>query len=176
MKVLQHGNKSPIKKPVTYPIQVQCQNCGCVLEVEREDIYQAEYGCPAVDCSECHKPVYVDEADNDFPALTIDTVDFPQHYAMHSISDGAFPRTDDDINKDVKTMLKYLRDYPDPHGDGHLNFYEIEGGDTLIVAVDYPEDESYLVFVAKPYYSTEVPYEDIDYKLHDEAMEEKKNG
>lgn len=72
MKVIQNNNqnKTIVPSNVKLPkriekVTVECENCGSILEVSREDTHVGYLGLPHVTCPCCNYEMDVEEFDDD---------------------------------------------------------------------------------------------------------------
>ena len=122
-----------------------CHECGSELEYEQGDVFIGQYGCGYITCPVCNEDVFLE--DYDTPDLTVDTVQWPQHFALPS--DDAADMDDNQIQKWVKDCLAHL-DKSEDNGE----FACMGSGNTMVIVHKY--DDEYQIIVTKSYADTYV--------------------
>lgn len=159
MKILKNNYKTETKKEAEvnpFPRKLKCEKCGSELEYEKSDISFEAYGCGYVKCPLCE---YNNElyGEDENLILTVDNIEFPVHFHHTSLNTGAVDISNEKIKKYIEEGINYFRKNKNEFswlvetGTMHLAMWRMDG------------DESYEVVVSKDYYSSFIPFEDVDY-------------
>lgn len=151
MKIIKRNNKE-------WKTTTDCEWCGSVLEVTKEDLNPGAGGVPYVICPICGNkvPIYDDEI---FKTVTKDNIVFPDDFYDFTNGKDIEP---DGIQRWIEEAVDYFRDNPEGFG------YETGTGNTHVAVFNYPDDREYHVIVAKGYYDVEIPYEIADIEAQEE--------
>lgn len=134
-------------------MQVECEGCKSVLEIEREDVRNGPLGQTCVTCPLCDSIVYLEDEDLDIN-LTSDNIVFPDHFFD---SEGGKDISPDEIKACIKQAVKWFRKNPDAYT------WTTECGNMFLMVQNYSGDENYYVVVSKRYWDSFIPYEQEDF-------------
>lgn len=156
MKVLKNNYEA--KKEESYPRFHVCGDCGSELEYEESDLRIGELGLVFLDCPLCDYENIIEGNENTI-TLTKDNVEFPTHFFHTSEEDGAVDVcTNEYVKESINKAIEYFR-------NNKNEFVWIsETGNTSITVFRLDGDENYYVVVTNDYYSTNIPFEEEDYK------------
>lgn len=124
--------------------RVTCDNCGCVFDCEKEDVFTGEYGCPYVMCPSCGDKAYFDCKEFE-KNITPENLVYPDDFWMLD-SDTAYHVTDNELRgmiKDVVRMAATKKDY----------FYFTQYGDRMVMTL-LGDDNVLCVNVLQPIAAT----------------------
>lgn len=161
MKVLKDNyNKNAynrMEEESYYPRKMFCEWCGSELEYDKSDIKHGFLGLVFVDCPLCSKRTIAEDDKNEL-RLTVDNVEFPTHFSCTSKETGAKETcTNEYVKECIYNGIKYFRENKD-----EFSWYA-QTGDTRVTVTRWSGDEAYEVVVANRFYTTEIPFEGIDY-------------
>lgn len=136
--------KKPIKQQEFY--EEVCDECGCELQFEEEDVHVGALGGMYVTCPECDNEVFVE----DMEAIDINSknIEFPTHFFLPS--DDAVSIDDERIQEYVRQCLTSLECSTED-----FDYTWTGSGDTMVFA--FKNDEEYDVYVTKNYYECSIP-------------------
>ena len=161
MKIIENNYKSdkpmPMVKYEPYPRNMVCEICGSKLQYEESDVYVGALGCAYVDCPCCGYDNMLENNEHSID-LTVDNIEFPIHFLCTSKD-----AIDCCNNKEVKDAIRRAVDYFRKNKDEFA--WTTEMGNLYVGVYRYDGDENYYVIVSKSYYSTYIPFEDMDYKV-----------
>lgn len=156
MQIIKNNLEDTIEKLYLFPKECVCDNCGSVLEYELEDVDMGRYGCNYIVCPVCGEK---NDLDEDFIKLNMDNIEFPQHFHHTCIEEGTKDVCNTEHIRDViKEGIEFLRANPDEWSW----FYETGNLHLSIWALD--DEKDYSIIVTNNFYSTFIPYNDLDYK------------
>lgn len=162
MKVLKDNyTKSTVeevKKVKLYPRRLVCEVCRSELEYKESDLRMGALGCMYLDCPCCGRDNMIEENENTI-TLTVDNIEFPTHFFHTSKEDGA---VDCCNNNEVRNCIRRAIDYFRENKKEYA--WQTEYGNLYIVVFRYDGDENYEVIVTNNFYTTYIPFEDIDYE------------
>ena len=142
MKVIQNNYKNtqrntyqlPEKtKPRVEKVKIECENCGSVIEVSREDVHTGWLGLPFITCPCCNYEMVVKKFNDDVIDIYASNVNYPTHFKLFSKDFIAVEIPDDGINECIQNMYRHT------------------------------EDEEYYVIVSKDYEEGRIQFEEEDY-------------
>lgn len=150
MKILKNNCKT-----TDAPVQVTCEHCRSVLEVAEQDVEFDENGFPCVTCPCCSGYIDLEET---FPnmKLTLEELQFPQHFHHVSVDAGAADCFDDELMPHIKEAIYHLRSHPREDSWGGW----ITGN--LFLIIERCEDE-YTIYASKDFYETSLPFGQEDH-------------
>lgn len=144
-------------------LKINCMQCGSELEITEEDTHISWLGARFITCPCCGEETLVDELDG--ITLTKDNLEFPKHFNRTTKGLRNIKETcPNEIVKIIKSKIENFRHDKDCHSwytDCHS--WYTSWGDTLVVVFRCNEDKEYHVVVAKDYYETDIPFEELDY-------------
>ena len=158
MKVLKNNynyNENIFKSEESYPKNILCSDCGSELEYEKSDLRIGAFGCCLLDCPLCGCEIVCDDIEM---ILTKDNVEFPTHFWHTSVENGAVDNCD---NYNVKTSIERGIDYLRKNKDEY--YWMSECGSLHVSIYKWDGDRQYEVLVTNDYYSTYIPFENVDY-------------
>lgn len=159
MKIL-HNNcgKNNIQPvfPKSKTIKIECDKCGSELEITEEDTHIGWLGARFVTCPCCGEESMVDELDG--ITLTPENIQFPTHFTRvnKNLKDVKEVENEKIVNE-IKRGILFLRTSKEEF------CWYTSSGDTFIIVFRYDGDEEYFVMVAKDFYETDMPFEEVDY-------------
>lgn len=163
MKVIQNNNqnKTIVPSNAKLPkriekVTIECENCGSVLEVSREDTHIGYLGLPYVTCPCCDYEMDVEDFDDDAIDICASNVKYPTHFTISSKEFRAIDIPDERINEWIQQGIKYFRSHKDEY------YWYIGSGNTWVHIHRYEEEEEYYVIVSKDYESGEIEFEKED--------------
>lgn len=134
-----------------YPKAYFCEECESEFEYDKDDMYYGEYGCAFVDCPCCGEKILL--KDEDGLTLTVDNVQFPDHFGWVSAQNGAVDRCNNDIVKTyIEKAIRYFRKNPEEYA------WQARTGNVNVTVFNDPGDSGYYVTVSNEYYHTFIPY------------------
>lgn len=162
MKVIQNNYKNQPRnphqlseaikpKPRIEKVNLECENCGSVLEVSREDAHIGYLGLPHVTC-----PCCIEEFDDDAIDIYASNVKYPTHFTVSSKDFRAIEISDEEINKWIQQGIEYFRGNPEAYS------YFMGSGNSMIHMYKFDEDKEYYVVVSKDYESGEIEFDKED--------------
>ena len=164
MKVIQNNNqnKTIVPSNAKLPkriekVTIECENCGSVLEVSREDTHVGYLGLPHVTCPCCNYEMDVEEFDDDAIDICASNVKYPTHFTISSKEFRAIEISDEEINKWIQQGIEYFRGNPEAYS------YFMGSGNSMVHMYKFDDDKEYYVIVSKDYESGEIEFEDADY-------------
>ena len=164
MKVIQNNyqNKTIVPSNVKQlkrieKVTVECDNCGSVLEVSREDIYTGWLGLQFVTCPCCNYEMSIEEFDDDAINICASNVKYPTHFMICSKDFTTVEVSDREINKWIQDGIEYFRNHKDEY------YWYTGSGNTWIHIYRYDGDEEYCVIVSKDYEEGNIQFEKEDY-------------
>ena len=168
MKVIQNNYKNiqrnkyqlseKIKpKPKVEKVKIECENCGSVLEVSREDTHIGWLGLPHVKCPCCNYEMDVEEFEDDAIDICASNVKYPTHFTVSSKDFRAVEIPDEEINEWIQEGIQYFRENPEEYS------FFMGSGNSMVHIYKFDEDKEYYVIVSKNYESGEIEFEDDDY-------------
>ncbi len=111
---------------VIFPRELTCENCESELEYEKDDIEIGEYGYAFVACPCCGYKNYLEDDRFDIN-LTINNVEFPNHFVHISKENGAVDVCNNEYVKEyINKAINYFRNNKEEYDYvGHItgNFY-----------------------------------------------------
>lgn len=125
---------------------VDCDNCGEVLEYNKEDIHIGAYGAAFVTCPTCNNKVYVDDGID----LTPDNLRFPLHYEGSRVNADVDTEMIDSL---VRRMINSVTEY-DPIA------YVVGSGFFIMVHFQDDEGAYQIIVCTDAVYDTWVPFEE----------------
>ena len=163
MKVIQNNyqNKtiapSNNQKKRVEKVNLECKNCGSVLEISREDTHIGWLGLPFVTCPCCNYEMYVEEFDDDAIDICASNVKYPTHFTISSKEFRAIEIPDEEINKWIQQGIEYFRENPEEYS------YFVASGNSVVHMYKFDGDEEYYVIVSKDYEHGSIQFEKEDY-------------
>lgn len=166
MKVIQNNYKNiqrntyqlPEKtKPKVEKVKIECEKCGSVLEVSREDTHTGWLGLQFVTCPCCDYEMSIEEFDDAAIDIYASNVNYPTHFTLFSKDFVAVEIPDERINKWIQEGIQYFRENPEEYS------YCIGSGNTMVHMYRHTEDEEYYVIVSKDYEEGRIQFEEEDY-------------
>ena len=167
MKVLKDNSKTTATDTIhntpkiVKSIKTTCMECGSELEIEKEDIYDGAFGGYWVNCPCCNDATVLSDQDEEalgLKHLTVDDTIYPKHFY---ISDGYVADIkDDEINKKIQALVNRIRNNKDENDTIAYTYY----GNVFIFVQKFDGDEEYFIMVSKDYKTTEMDFNDIDYR------------
>lgn len=168
MKVIQNNYKNQLRNRHQIPeeikpklkvekVNLECENCGSVLEVSREDTHIGYLGLPHVTCPCCNYEMGVEEFDDDAIDICASNVKYPTHFTISSKEFRAIEIPDERINEWIQQGIGYFRNHKDEY------YWYIGSGNTWVHIHRYEDEEEYYVIVSKDYESGEIEFEEDDY-------------
>lgn len=166
MKVLKNNSKTTATDVYNAPkivksIETICMECGSELEIEKEDVYDGTYGGYWVNCPCCNDATVLSDQDEEalgLKHLTVDDTVYPKHFYISG--DCVVDIKDDEINKQIQTLVNRIRNYEDENDTIAYTYY----GNVFIFVQKFDGDEEYFIMVSKDYKTTEMDFNDIDYR------------
>lgn len=138
-----------------YPKLYLCEECESEFEYDKDDMYYAEYGCAFVDCPCCGEKILLE--DEGALTLTVDNVQFPDHFAWTSVRNGAVDQCNNDTVKAyIKKAIRFFRKAPEEY------VWSARTGNTNVTVFNCSDDGGYDVIITNDYYNTFIPYEAED--------------
>ena len=159
MKVLKNNYSTNTEKENEtnpFPRKLVCEGCGSELEYEKSDIEFGAYGCGYLACPLCKYNNELYEEDEGL-TLTVNNIEFPVHFYHTSLDTGAVDISNEEIKKYIQRGIDYFRKNKNEYswcvqsGTMHLAMWRMDG------------EEAYDVVVSKDYYSSFIPFENVDY-------------
>lgn len=152
-----------LNKKNIFPLKIKCANCESLLEIEEEDVCHGYLGTAYVICPVCHEKIFISDYDAKIgeeldEEINVDTIRFPDHFYYFG-GDKTVEVANDEIHNWIKEGVNYFRKNPDSF------CFNTGSGDTNVFVFNYSGDEEYVVVVAKNYYESSIPFDDIDKKL-----------
>ena len=140
---------------------IECKFCKDKFTFDPSDSYTGGLGCAYIKCPSCGKELMLGDygIDRYDKEITVDNLVFPNDFYHTNKNTGAVEIKPDEIKKDIRRMIKSLRETTDR--DDWFRY--TSSGDTTIAVLKFDGDEEYLVFVAKDAYTTNIPFEECDY-------------
>lgn len=135
--------------------EVECENCGSILEITKEDTYIGYLGSRYIKCPCCEKEMYIEEIEGIL--LTKDNIEFPTHFDFTN-KDNAKDISEEEITKEIKRGIKYLEESPDEY-----DYFSTQFGDLYLVILPNSGNE-YHIIVTKDYYYGELKYNGGEHK------------
>lgn len=166
MKVIQNNYKNtqrntyqlPEKtKPRVEKVKIECENCGSVIEVSREDVHTGWLGLPFITCPCCNYEMVVKKFNDDVIDIYASNVNYPTHFKLFSKDFIAVEIPDDGINECIQKGIQYFRENPEEYS------YCIGSGNIMVHMYRHTEDEEYYVIVSKDYEEGRIQFEEEDY-------------
>lgn len=166
MKVIQNNYKNtqrntyqlPEKtKPKVEKVKIECENCGSVLEVSREDTHTGWLGLPFITCPCCNYEMVVKKFNDDVIDIYASNVNYPTHFKLFSKDFIAVEIPDDGINECIQKGIQHFRENPEEYS------YYIGFGNTMVHMYRHTEDKEYYVIVSKDYEEGRIRFEEEDY-------------
>ena len=166
MKVIQNNYKNQPRNPHQLPekpksriekVNLECENCGSVLEVSREDVHIGWLGLPFVTCPCCNYEMDVEEFEDDAIDICASNVKYPTHFTVSSQEFRAIEISDEEINKWIQQGIEYFRNNPEEYS------YFVASGNSVVHMYKFDGDEEYYVIVSKDYEHGSIQFEDEDY-------------
>lgn len=167
MKVIQNNCKNQYKnphqvaeriKPKIEKVTVECENCGSVLEVSREDTHVGWLGLQFVTCPCCDYEMSIEEFDDNAINICASNVEYPTHFTVHSKDFKAVEISDKRINEWIQNGIEYFRQHKDEY------YWYTGSGNTWVHIYRYDGNEEYMVVVSKDYEEAEIQFEKEDYE------------
>lgn len=157
MKVVKNNYSKPQEKKVLENIEVECENCGSILEVNNKDTHIGWLGLEYVTCPCCNKDTSVEE----FAGITVTAknVNFPTHF-LYTDKDqrGVVHIDDEEINKRIREGIEFFRLNKDEY------CWYTQSGDNIVIMFRYEDDSMYSVYISRSFYEGDIEFEDDDYK------------
>ena len=166
MKVIQNNYKNQSRDPHQLPeqtkprvekVNLECENCGSVLEVSREDVHIGWLGLPFVTCPCCNYEMDVEEFEDDAIDICASNVKYPTHFTVSSKDFRAIEISDEEINKWIQQGIGYFRNNPEEY------YWYMASGNSMVHMYKFDGDEEYYVIVSKDYEHGLIQFEDEDY-------------
>ena len=166
MKVIQNNYKNtqrntyqlPEKtKPRVEKVKIECENCGSVLEVSKEDTHIGCLGLPYATCPCCNYEMHVEEFDDAAIYIYASNVNYPTHFMSFNKDFIAVEISDDTINEWIQEGVQYFRENP------KKLVYYVGSGNAMMYMYRHAEDEEYYVMVSKDYEEGRIEFEEEDY-------------
>lgn len=144
-------------------MKIKCTNCESLLEIEEDDICYGYLGMAYIRCPLCHEKTFISDYDAKIgeeldEKINVDTIRFPDHF-YHFGGDKTVEVTNDEIRNWIKDGVEFFRKNPEAF------CFNTGTGDTNVFVLNYCGDEEYNVVVAKNYYESSIPFDDIDKEL-----------
>lgn len=163
MKIVKnnYNNQEPTKyeEKELFPIELECEECGSELIVDKEDTYIGWLGERFFKCPCCEGEVMIDGVDG--IKLTKDNLKFPQHFSRTKQDErNCVHITNEEIEEYIKNGINHLRNSND-------DTYMFQSGDLYMHIDKLDGDEEYYIVVTQDSYSTYIPFEKEDYKEMD---------
>lgn len=160
MKIVQNNFKSknslPKSKPkLIYPRKITCEYCNSELEYDKEDIIIGEFGVGFIKCPCCGEENMLE--DEEGITLTVNNVEFPNHFHHTSLATGAKDISAEEIKNYIKEAITYFKNHKEDSS------YNIECGTVCVTVFRCDGDQTYHVIVTKDFYETELEFETEDY-------------
>lgn len=157
MKIL----KDNYSAKTDYPKVRICDNCLSEIEYEKVDIRIGFLGLAYLDCPLCGHDNTLED-DEDYVTLTVDNVEFPTHFYHTSVETGAFDYCNNtEIKKYISEAINFFREHKEEYN------WCCQSGNLYVHVRRWAGDEVYEVVVSNNYYSTEIPFEEIDKEMCD---------
>ena len=164
MKVIQNNyqNKTIVPSNVKQlkrieKVTVECDNCGSVLEVSREDTHTGWLGLQFVTCPCCNYEMSIEEFDDDAINICASNVKYPTHFMLCSKDFATVETSDKTINEWIQKGIEYFRNNKDEY------YWYSGSGNTWVHIYRYEKDEEYMVIVSKDYEEGNIQFEKEDY-------------
>ena len=166
MKVIQNNYKNTQRNTYQLPkktkskvekVKIECENCGSVLEVSREDTHTGWLGLQFVTCPCCDYEMNIEEFDDDAIDICASNVEYPTHFTVSSKDFRAVEISDEEINEWIQEGIQYFRENPEEYS------FSMGSGNSMVHMYKFDEDKEYYVIVSKDYESGEIEFEDEDY-------------
>lgn len=166
MKVIQNNYKNQSRdshqvseqtKPRVEKVNLECENCGSVLEVSREDTHIGWLGLPFVTCPCCNYEMDIEEFEDDAINICASNVKYPTHFTVSSKDFRAIEISNEEINKWIQQGIEYFRNNPEEY------YWYVGSGNTWVHIYRYDEDKEYYVIVSKDYEHGSIQFEKEDY-------------
>ena len=138
-------------------VNLKCENCKSILEVQREDAHIGYLGFLYVTCPCCNHEMNVHEFDDDAINICASNVKYPTHFTISSKDFTAVEISDEEINKWIQRGIEYFRGNPEAYS------YFMSSGNSMVHMYKFADDKEYYVVVSKDYESGEIEFEDEDY-------------
>lgn len=84
--------------------RVTCDNCRCVFDCEKEDVFTGEYGCPYVMCPCCGERAYFDCAELE-KKITPENLVYPDDFWVSDMNT-AYHVSDDEVRGMIKDVVR----------------------------------------------------------------------
>lgn len=167
MKVIQNNYKNQPRNRYQIPevikpklrvekVNLECENCGSVLEVSREDTHVGYLGLPYVTCPCCNYEMDIEEFDDDAIDICASNVKYPTHFSLSSKEFKAVEISDEEINKWIQQGIHWFRENPEKYS------YFIASGNSMVHMYKFDGDEEYYVIVSKDYEHGSIQFEKED--------------
>lgn len=125
--------------------RVTCDNCGCVFDCEKEDVFTGEYGCPYVMCPCCGERAYFDCAELE-KKITPENLVYPDDFWVSDMNT-AYHVSDDEVRGMIKDVVHMAT-------TGDEYFYFTERGDRMVMTI-LDDDNVLSVHIMQPVATTE---------------------
>lgn len=164
MKVIQNNyqNKtiapSNNQKKMAEKVEVECENCGSILEVSREDTHVGWLGLQYATCPCCDYEMGIEEFDDDIIDICASNIKYPTHFTINSKDFTAVEIDDDQINEWIQEGIDWFRCHKDQ------NSYYVGSGNAMMHMYRYSGDEEYDVVISKDYEEGSIQFEEEDYE------------
>lgn len=156
MKVLKNNYPATLEKQTLENIEVECENCGSILEVNNKDTHIGWLGMEYVTCPCCNKDTVVEEFEG--IEITAKNVNYPTHFLYVDKDQRDVVHIDDEkINEYIQRGIEYLRINKDEY------YWYTATGDCFVEVFRYEDDEEYYILVTNSYYESTVIFEEDDY-------------
>lgn len=166
MKVIQNNYKNtqrntyqlPEKtKPKVEKVKIECENCGSVIEISREDTHTGWLGLQFVNCPCCDYEIDIEEFGDDSIDICASNVNYPTHFTLYSKDFVAVEIPDERINEWIQRGVQYFRENPEEYA------YYAGSGNTMVHMYRHAKDKEYYVVVSKDYEEGRIQFEEEDY-------------
>lgn len=140
-----------------YPRDLICEGCGSELQYDESDLRIGAMGCLFVDCPLCGLDNMIEGNEHEIK-LTYDNIEFPIHFFEFGTEISAKCCDTEHIRGYLRDAIEWFRENKDEY------CYYVNVGDLYLAVYRYDGDEEYVVYVAKGYYHTIIPFEKEDYE------------
>ena len=126
---------------------IECEDCGSIVEVNKEDWQIGGYGLEYFECPKCHKRQYhsmgIDIDENN--------IEYPKHF---DTNDGYLETEENATNEEITELCrKAIKEFKETK---HIVKMYLKN--TVVTVFDNVEEQAYEVVVARKPYHTYVPY------------------
>lgn len=126
---------------------IECEDCGSIVEVDKEDWQIGEYGLKYFECPKCHKRQY--------NAMGIDidenNIEYPKHF---DTNDGYLETEENAIDEEITELCrKAIKEFKETKQTVKMYLKN-----TVVVVFDDKDERAYEVIVARKPYNTYVSY------------------